>query len=303
MDVLISALAAGAAAFAFGGAVVYLRAPAPARAIDILTEGNGPQRQRTDLRELIEATPIGQRLDADLRQAGMRTRGGDLAIVLALVLVAALIALPAVFGPTIGVVLAVAAVAVPYLVIRRRAGRHAREFLDQLPAVLDLIASALRAGQTEPQSFALVSEQMKGAPQEEFARMKREIDLGANVDAVTGSLLGRLPSRELELVVDAVQLAHRVGGDLAEMLAGIAAAMRDRTRLEGEIRALTAQQRASVWLVTALAPIGLVFINLINPSWGALLFGTALGRIVLGIALFLEIIGFLVARQAAVVEV
>lgn len=302
MELLISATLGTAMALTFVGAVVYLRAPAPPRASDILFEGTA-SRGRRDLRETIEATPVGRRLDADLRRAGMKVRGGDLAIVLLLVLVAALVVLPAMFGPTLGIVFALAAVLVPYLVIRRRAGRHAREFETQLPAVLDLIASALRAGQTEPQSFALVAEQMKGAAQEEFARMKREIDLGANVDAVTQSLLDRLPSRELELVVDAVQLAHRVGGDLAEMLAAIAGSIRDRTRLEGEIRALTAQQRASVWLVTALAPIGLIFINLINPEWGALLFGTTLGRIVLGIALVLEIVGYVFARQASVVEV
>lgn len=302
MELAISAMLGAATALTFAGAVVYLRAPAPPRAIDLLTEGSAP-RSRADIREAIEATPIGRRLDADLRRAGMKVRGGDLAVVLLLVLVASLVVLPAVFGPTLGVIAALAAVVVPYLVIRRRAGRHAREFEAQLPAVLDLIASALRAGQTEPQSFGLVAEQMKGAAQEEFARMKREIDLGATVDAVTQSLLDRLPSREMELVVDAIQLAHRVGGDLAEMLAAIAGSIRDRTRLEGEIRALTAQQRASVWLVTALAPIGLLFINFINPEWGALLFGTGLGRIVLGIALFLELIGFLVARQASVVEV
>ncbi len=302
MDLLISALLGTATALTFLGAVVYLRAPAPARASDILFEGT-TARGRTDLREAIEATPFGRRLDADLRRAGMKVRGGDLAVVLALVLVASLVVLPAVFGPTIGVLFAIGAALVPYLVIRRRAGRHAREFETQLPALLDLIASALRAGQTEPQAFGLVAEQMKGAAQEEFARMKREIDLGATIDAVTQSLLERLPSRELELVVDAVQLAHKVGGDLAEMLGAIAGSIRDRTRLEGEIRALTAQQRASVWLVTALAPIGLVFINLINPEWGALLFGTTLGRIVLGIALILEVVGYVFARQASVVEV
>lgn len=302
MELFISALLGTATALTFAGAVVYLRAPAPPRASDILFEGT-TTRGRKDLREAIEATPIGRRLDADLRRAGMKVRGGDLAIALLLVLVASLVVLPAVFGPTLGALFAVGAGVVPYLVIRRRAGRHAREFQTQLPAVLDLIASALRAGQTEPQAFGLVADQMKGAPREEFARMKREIDLGATIDAVTQSLLERLPSRELELVVDAVQLAHRVGGDLAEMLSAIAGSIRDRTRLEGEIRALTAQQRASVWLVTALAPIGLLFINFINPEWGALLFGTTLGRIVLGIALFLEVIGYLVARQASVVEV
>jgi tight adherence protein B len=302
MEMLVPGLVGTATALMFAGAVVYLRAPAPPRASDILFEGSVP-RGRTDLRAIIEATPIGRRLDTDLRRAGMKVRGGDLAVVLALVFVASLVALPAVLGPTLGVLIAVGTVAVPYLGIRRRAGRHAREFEAQLPAVLDLIASALRAGQTEPQSFALVAEQMKGAAQEEFARMKGEIDLGANVDAVTQSLLERLPGRDLELVVDAVQLAHRVGGDLAEMLAAIAASIRDRGRLEGEIRALTAQQRASVWLVTALAPIGLLFINFINPEWGALLFGTAMGRIVLGIALILEVIGFVFAKQASVVEV
>lgn len=271
-----------------------MRAPAPVTAADLLMD-RGVRREGRDQRTPIEQSPIGLALDADLRRAGMSMRSSTLLLVMLVLLVGGGLALNWIVG--------IVAAALPYVFVRRRAGGHAKEFAQQLPGVLDLIASALRAGQSETQAFALVAEQTKGAAGEEFKRMHQALGLGSTVEGVTQALLERMPSPDLELVVDAIQLAHKVGGNLAEMLAAIAATIRARSRLAGEVRALTAQGRASTYFVTALAPIGLLLISFINPAWGETLFQTVAGRIVLGIAAVLEIVGFFTARAASAVEV
>lgn len=290
-----SALAAVAVAIFVVGAYAYLRAPVPPRAVELLADQPGRRGAMLDPRVAVERSAIGRRLASDLRAAGMTMRSSSLLSVMAAILLVGWL----VFHPAVGVVGAL----LPYLVIRRRAGQHAREFARQLPAVLDLIAGALRAGQNETQAFAVVADEMHGAAAEEFRRMERQLALGGTVEDVTQSLLERLPSADLELAVDAIQLSHRVGGNLAQMLADIAATIREHRRLEGEIRALTAQGRASVYMVTALAPLGLLAISFLNPPWGQLLFETTGGRIALGLVFALELVGYLLAQRMASVEV
>lgn len=294
MPELVAVLCAVATVAAVTGGYAYLRAPVPVTAVDLLMASGAP-REGGGWRPMIERSVIGRALDADLRRAGMTMRASTLV----LLVLGLLVILWLVVNPVAGIVAAL----VPYVLVRRRAGRHAREFAQQLPAVLDLMANALRAGQSEAQSFQLISEQMKGAAGEEFKRMHQALGLGATVEGVTQALLERLSSPDLELVVDAIQLAHRVGGNLAEMLGGIATTIRNRSRLEGEVRALTAQGRMSTYLVTALAPVGLLLIAFINPAWGNTLFNTLPGRAVLITAAVLEVIGYIAASRASAVEV
>lgn len=298
--VVASILAGVAAASAFLGLVTYLSAPAERSAADFLAERS--IEKRTDPLAALERTALGRRIASDLASAGMRTRASSFLALMLVLLVGGLAVLPGMFGE-VGVLLALVAATAPYLVVRRRAGQHLREFKRRLPAVLDLLANGLRAGQSELQAFELVANEMTGAAAAEFRRMHREVQLGSTVEAVTQSLLQRIPDPDLELVVDAVQLAHRVGGDLATMLEQIATTIRQRERLKLEVGALTAQARASVWLVTALVPVGLLAINFLNPDWGRLLFQTGPGRVLLLITAFLVGIGYLTARRAAVVDV
>ena len=292
---VIAALATVAVLLAAAATYIYATAPAPVRAVDLLMSDPAARRAGRDWRTPLEESGLGRALAADLRRGGMSMRSSTLMLLsLGLLLV---------LGLTLNFVVGIVAAALPFFVVRRRAGQHAKQFAQQLPAVLDLIANALRAGQSEAQAFALVAEQTKGAAGAEFTRMHQALGLGATVDGVTTGLLERLPSPDLELVVDAIQLAHRVGGNLAEMLGGIATTIRNRSRLEGEVRALTAQGRASVYLVTALAPVGLLIISFINPAWGETLFNTTAGRAVLITAAVLELVGYVTATRASAVEV
>ncbi len=299
--VVASILAGTAAAVAFLGIALYLSAPVERTAADLLLEREPSPGGRDPLRA-VDASAFGQRLRAELRSAGMRTRPSSFIVLTLGILVVGLLVFPGMFSE-VGVLLALVAASLPYIVVRRRAGQHVREFKHQLPAVLDLLANGLRAGQSEVQSFALVATEMTGAAATEFRRMHRELELGSTVEAVSRSLLDRIPDGDLELMVDAVQLSHRVGGDLAQMLEQIATTIRQRDRLTLEVGALTAQARASVWLVTALVPLGLLAISALNPEWGRLLFQTGAGRVLLAITAFLVGIGYVTARRAAVVDV
>ncbi len=301
LGVTTVALSAAAAFVVAVGALLYLAAPAERGASQFLTEA-GAKPRRFDVLAAIDASPLGRRIARDVEAAGMTTRPSSLlALSLALLVIGDLL-LPGFVGD-LGTPTAVVLALVPYVNVRRRAGRHAREFKRQLPAVLDLIANGLRAGQTEVQAFGLVATEMTGAAKEEFERLVRELDLGATVESVTVSLHERLPDPDLELAVDAIQLSHRVGGDLAKMLSDIAQTIRDRDRLAREVGALTAQGRASVYFVTALAPAGLLAVSALNPEWGRLLFQTGAGRVLLGVVAALVLTGFFVARRAARVEV
>lgn len=295
------ALSAAAAFVVAAGGLLYLAAPAERGAAQFLTATRARPR-RFDLGAAVDGSPLGRRLARDIEAAGATTRPSSLLLLSAGLLVVGYLLLPGLVGD-LGTPAAVAGALVPYVNVRRRAGRHAREFKRQLPSVLDLIANGLRAGQTEVQAFGMVATEMTGAAKEEFERLTRELDLGASIESVTVSLHERLPDPDLELAIEAIQLAHRVGGDLAKMLSDIAQTIRDRDRLAREVGALTAQGRASVWFVTALAPAGLLAVSALNPEWGRLMFQTGPGRVLLGVVATLVLLGFFVARRAARVEV
>ncbi|MBI2325621.1 MAG: type II secretion system F family protein [Chloroflexi bacterium] len=295
------ALSAAAGFVVAVGALLYLAAPAERGAAQFLTDAR-PRPRRFDIAAALDASPPGRRIARDAEAAGMTTRPSSLLFLSVGLLVIGYVLLPGFVGD-LGAPAAVVVALVPYVNVRRRAGMHAREFKRQLPAALDLIANGLRAGQTEVQAFRLVATEMTGSAKEEFERLTRELELGATVESVTASLHERLPDPDLELAVDAIALSHRVGGDLAKMLSDIAQTIRDRDRLSREVGALTAQGRASVWFVTALAPVGLFAVSALNPEWGRLMFQTGPGRLLLGVVAALVALGFFVARRAARVEV
>lgn len=164
-------------------------------------------------------------------------------------------------------ILAVVGVFIPPLVLRFRERRRSRRFNDQLGDVLVLLSNALKAGYSFPQAMASVARSANPPVSEEFSRANREIQLGVNTDEALSHMVTRIRSEDLDLVVTAVQIQRVVGGNLAEILDNIAFTIRERIRIKGEIRTLTAQARASSYIITGL-PIGLALVlQAINPQY------------------------------------
>ena len=192
---------------------------------------------------------------------------------------------------------------------RRRSGRLAA-FDKQLPDTITLIANALRAGSSFLQAIELVVRESRPPISTEFGRVIREVNLGLSFDAALENMVRRVRSDDLELMATAISIQHTVGGNLAEILDSIAFTIRERVRIKGEIRTLTAQQRLSGYVVGFL-PIGLAgFLFIAAPGFMQPMFdsrvgvaGLPAGVVILmfgGLAMF---IGFMLIRKIVDIEV
>ena len=139
---------------------------------------------------------------------------------------------------------------------RRRASRL-NAFNKQLPDTITLIANGLRAGSSFLQAIEMVVREVHPPASVEFGRVVREVNLGLAFDVALENMVRRVRSDDLELMATAINIQHQVGGNLAEILDSIAFTIRERVRIKGEIRTLTAQQRLSGYVV-ALMPIALM---------------------------------------------
>ncbi|MBI3751621.1 MAG: type II secretion system F family protein [Chloroflexi bacterium] len=198
----------------------------------------------------------------------------------------------------------------PRLWLGRRKSSRLNAFNKQLPDTITLIANALRAGSSFLQSIELVVRESRPPISIEFGRVIREVNLGLPFDTALENMVKRVKSEDFELMATAIAIQHQVGGNLAEILDSIAFTIRERIRIKGEIRALTAQQRMSGYVVGGL-PIGLAaFIYIAAPNFFDPMFakppdvlGIPLGVILIAVALVMMGIGFFFIRKIVDIEV
>lgn len=155
----------------------------------------------------------------------------------------------------------------PNLYVSFAARRRLQSFNNQLGDTINLLANSLRSGYSFLQSMELVSREAPPPVSSEFRRVVQEVGLGLSTEDALANLLRRVPSEDLDLLITAVNIQHEVGGNLAQILETIGHTIRERVRIKGEIKVLTAQGRISAYVIT-LMPIGLaIFITVINPSY------------------------------------
>jgi tight adherence protein B len=192
---------------------------------------------------------------------------------------------------------------------RRRNGRLGA-FNKQLPDTITLIANALRAGSSFLQAIELVVRESRPPISVEFSRVIREVNLGLPFEQALENMVRRVRSDDLELMATAISIQHQVGGNLAEILDSIAYTIRERIRIKGEIRTLTAQQRLSGYVVGFL-PIGLAgFLFIAAPGFMDPMFanppaiaGLPAGVVILLFGGFMMFIGFMLIRKIVDIEV
>ena len=186
--------------------------------------------------------------------------------------------------------------------LRRRQAKRRHRFEAQLPDMLDLIATAVRSGQTFARGLQLVADELPGPIATEAAMTVAEMQVGVPLTVAMQHMADRNQLHDLELVVAAVQIQHAVGGDLGEVLGNIGATVRERGRIRGEVRALTAQARMSGWAI-GLLPIGLgAGLALLNPTYMQPLITKTVGRALLLGAVVAWLAGFWFVRRIAAVE-
>jgi tight adherence protein B len=191
----------------------------------------------------------------------------------------------------------------PRFYVRRRQSQRLNAFNNQLGDTLILLANSLRSGYSLLQAMETVSKEVPPPMSTEFGRVVREIGLGLTVEEALAHLVQRINSEDLDMVVTAVNIQHEVGGNLAEILDTISHTIRERVRIKGQIRALTASQRLS-GNVVALLPFALAgFMFMFNPGYLSKMWEEACGLMMLGTGLCTIVMGYFIIQKITQIEV
>lgn len=206
-------------------------------------------------------------------------------------------------GLGIGVVAGLVGFFLPqWWISNRRNGRNTK-LEEQLPETLSLIANSLKAGFGLLQSLDLAADQMDHPVSTELATTIHEMNVGSSVEEALIALNERTESYDLDLVITAILVQRSVGGNLSEILETVAATMRERIRIRGEIKTLTAQQTMTGIIIGMLpVAVGSVFM-IVSPEYMTVLFTENAGRIALGVAVVLESIGLIIIKRILAIEV
>ncbi len=201
----------------------------------------------------------------------------------------------------IGASVGVAVLPLIFLVYKRK--RRIKVLVEQLPDVFELMCQALRAGHSLASSIQLVSEQMPDPIAGEFAHVFHEQNLGLKIEDALLNMANRVDQMDVRFFVTAVLIQRQTGGDLSEVLDKIGKVIRERIQLFGAVRALTAEGRLS-GLVLLLLPVLVFFVSLsVNPDYARMLIDTADGRLMLGIAIAMDLMGMAMIRKIVNIKV
>jgi tight adherence protein B len=204
-----------------------------------------------------------------------------------------------IYGAVAFVVLALLVVGV----LNYLGGREKRKFENQLPDTLTLISTSLRAGYSLLQAVEAVAAEAPNPTAREFGRAIAEARLGRPVVQSLQGITNRTQSQDFDWAVMAIEIQREVGGNLAEVLQTVAETMRQRNRLKGEIRALTAEGRISA-IVLGILPFAMAgFLWATNPEYIGTLFTTTFGFIAIGVGLLLMTAGIIWLRRIVNIEV
>ncbi len=191
----------------------------------------------------------------------------------------------------------------PRMVIEKKQRNRLKEFNDQLPDMIISVIAALKAGFSFPQALKSVMEEAKSPMKEELAKILKEMQYGSTTEDALHRLYERMPSEDLDLMIQAVLIQRQVGGNLATVLQKIVETIKDRVKIQGQISTLTAQGRLSGMIIGLLPAILGLALSFIEPEYIGQLFSNPIGVTFLVIAVISSAVGFVLIRKITTIEV
>ncbi len=188
-----------------------------------------------------------------------------------------------------------------WLSFKRR--RRMNKLTAQLPDVFEMMSQALKAGHSLAGSIQLVYEQMPSPIATEFAQVYHEQNLGVKVEDALQAMADRVDSLDVRFFVTAVMIQRQTGGDLAEVLENISGVIRGRIELAGLVRGLTAEGRLSGWVLFALPAVVFVATMYLNPNYAEVLLEDPRGKIMLMVAVGMQLMGIAMIRWIVNIKV
>jgi tight adherence protein B len=191
----------------------------------------------------------------------------------------------------------------PLLYVLRKRAERLHKFEEQFPESLEFVARSMRAGHAFSVSLEMLHREFQEPLAGEFRRTFEEHNLGMPLELALEKLATRVPSLDVHFFVSAVMLQKRTGGNLAEILDKLAYLMRERFKLRGRIKAISAHGRMTGTALT-LIPVGVaVLMFWANPDYVRFFFNDELGNYMMGGAVVLQLIGYAVIQKIVNIEV
>jgi len=256
------------------------------------------------LERLFRAVPGSELLNNLIAQAGFPGKLGEL-----FWLCLGLFGLPVLVAFSLGLdilptlLLAVPLSFTPIFVLVTLSAQRRRKFSEQLPNAIDLITSTLRSGHSVPLAIRAVAEEIPSPCGSEFDQVMRRMNLGQPLAEALFYSSVRYSSYELDLIRRAVAIQAEVGGSLAELLDKTNSTLRQRLKLVRQVRVLTAQSRLTA-LIVGLMPFALaLFLQYMSPGYLNPLVQSDLGRILLMVAVVLQVVGLIIMKKLSTIKV
>src|ERR1700722_1851681 len=274
--------------------------------------GSGGSLIHTEEKNMLLATKFLRRfqlqskLQEMLEQAGMKWSTHRL-VNTCLVAVVAVWALAWVFLPDqfhrFSYLPALVAGALPVLFVMRKRKARLRRFEELFPDSLEFVSRSMRAGHAFSVSLEMIHREFQEPLAGEFPRTFEEHNLGLPLDVALQKLAKRVPSLDVHFFVSAVLLQKRTGGNLAEILDKLAYVIRERFKLRGRIRAVSAHGRMTAAALSAIPAAVAILMFYTNPDYVKFFFKDETGNIMLGCAVFLQLVGYLIMKKIVNIEV
>lgn len=272
------------------------------------TEGGGllrrAVRESQFMRDLATSVPTIGDLQLMIQQAGSSmTVGSFLVTIIGVAVGSGLAALLLSQKFLVAIPVAVIAAFIPWLWMRRRRTRRLYAFESELPEAIDLLGRAIRAGHPLSSGMKMVADETGEPISGEFRRTFEENRFGVPFEDAIQEMSDRVDIVDVRILVTAILIQREVGGNLAEVLDNLASVIRARFTIRRQLRVFTAQGRMSGYVLAALPIVVGTLIYLLNPDYGSLMFTHPLGRVLLGVAFIMQIIGFLWIRKIINIDI
>jgi tight adherence protein B len=186
---------------------------------------------------------------------------------------------------------------VPDFVLSQVKNTRAKKLNSQLPEALNIISNGIRAGYSFTQAMSSASKELQQPISDEFQKIIRDNALGKPMEEALLAVSDRTEDEDIDMFVTALIIQRQVGGNLSEILDTISNTIRERVRVKGEIRTLTAQGKFSAVIISILPIFLAVIIYMFNPNYINLLLANRFGIIALCIAVVMEITGILILKK------
>jgi tight adherence protein B len=268
------------------------------------SESKKPNRRLINALRLFTPKGILDKAEEDLLQTDILLRPEELVFVQIGAVVVPSFAVFFLLGNAgLAAVLAIAGAIVPTLYIKSAKTRRHKKFNDQLGDAIGIMSNSLKAGFSFLQTLDSLHRETTPPLSVEFGRALREMKLGTPTEVALQNMTKRVHSDDFELIVTAVSIQRQVGGNLGEILDNIAFTIKERLRIKGEIKTLTAQGKISGIIVGALPILLGLVISVTNPSYMSILFRETLGMVLLGAAFVSQIIGIVLIKKIINIEI